>query len=65
MDTEWVLQGCLFFHFSFFNGSFSASFFFIFVFSMQLTVNKCSIAILPMTGFEPQTSGFESNRSTN
>ena len=39
-------------------------FFFIFVFLKQLTVNvqyKC----LPMTGFEPQTSGIGSKSSTN
>ena len=33
-----------------------ASFYFIFVFSKHLTVNKCSIEILPMTGFEPRTT---------
>ena len=42
---------------------------FIFVFSnTQLIVNKYSIEInkfLPMTGFEPRTSGIGSDRSTN
>ena len=38
-------------------------FFFIFVFSKQLTTNKWNF--LPMTGFEPQTSGVGSNHSTN
>ena len=39
------------------NGPFQASFFFIFVFSTQLTVNKCSIKVLRMTGFKPRISG--------
>ena len=39
-------------------------FFFIFVFSLQLTVN-IQYKLLPMTGFEPRTSGVGSNRSTN
>ena len=34
-------------------------FFFIFVFWLQLTVNKYSIQILSMAGFEPRTSGME------
>ena len=44
---------------------FPASFFFIFVFSIQLTVNKCTIWSLLMTGFEPLTSGVRSDHSTN
>ena len=47
------------------NGPFTASFFFIFVFSTQLTVNKCLIKVLLMTGFEPLISGFGGDRSTN
>ena len=39
-------------------------FFFIFVCSIQLTVNVRH-KFLPMTGFEPRTSGFGSDRSTN
>ena len=39
-------------------------FFFIFVFSIQLTVNV-QYNFLLMTGFEQQTSGNGSNRSTN
>ena len=39
-------------------------FFFIFVFSIQLTVNV-QYKFLLMTGFKPQTSGIGSNRSTN
>ena len=39
-------------------------FFFIFVFSILLTVNKCSIQILLMTEFEPRTSGVRRNSST-
>ena len=40
--------------------------FLIFVFPVQLTINKkCSIQILPMTGFEPRTSGIRSKRSTD
>ena len=39
-------------------------FFFIFIFSIQLTVNKCFIYILPMTGLELWTSGIRSDRST-
>ena len=31
----------------------------------KLTVNKCSILISPMTGFEPRTAGIRSDRSTN
>ena len=40
-------------------------FFFIFVFSIQLTVNNVQYNFLPMTGFEPRTFGIGSNRSTN
>ena len=40
------------------NGPFSASFFFIFVFSILLTVNV-QYKFLPMTGFEQQTSGLD------
>ena len=50
------------------NGPFSASFFFIFVFSIQLTVDKqlnVRYKSLPMTGFELRTSGVRSNCSTN
>ena len=46
------------------NGPFPSSFFFIFIFSIQLTANvqyKC----LPMSGFELRTSGIRSNHSTN
>ena len=39
-------------------------FFFIFVFSIQLTENV-QYKFLPVTGFEPLTSGIGSNRSTN
>ena len=39
-------------------------FFFIFVFSIQLTVNV-RYKFLPMTGFEPRTSGIGSDCSTN
>ena len=39
-------------------------FFFIFVFSIQLTV-IVEYELLPMTGYEPRTSGIGSNRSTN
>ena len=39
-------------------------FFFIFVFSIQLTVNV-QYKFLLMTGFEPRTSGIGSDRSTN
>ena len=39
-------------------------FLFIFVFSIQLTVN-IQFNFLPMTGSEPQTYGIGSNRSTN
>ena len=38
-------------------------FFFIFVFSRQLTVS-IQYKFLPMTGLDPQTSGIRSNRST-
>ena len=38
--------------------------FFIFVFSIQLTVNV-QYQFLPMSGFERQTSGIESDSSTN
>ena len=47
-----------------FYGPFPASFFFIFVFSIQLAVNV-QYKFLPMTGFEPWTSGIRSNLSTN
>ena len=40
-------------------------FFFIFVFSLQLTVNNVQYKSLPMTGFEPWTSGVGSDHSTN
>ena len=46
------------------NGPFPASFFFISVFSIQLTIND-QFNFLPMTGFEPRTSGIGSNHSTN
>ena len=46
----------------FFNWAILGLFFFIFVFSIQLTVNKCSIEILPLTGFEV---GVGSDRCTN
>ena len=39
-------------------------FFFIFVFSIQFTVNII-YTFLPMTGFELQTSRIGSDRSTN
>ena len=39
-------------------------FFFILIFSIQLTANV-QYKFLPMTWFEPQTSGIGSNRSTN
>ena len=45
------------------NGPFPASFF-IFVFSIKLTVNV-QYKLLPMTGFELQTPGIGSDRSTN
>ena len=47
----------------FLNGPFPA-FFFIFVFSIQLTVNV-QYKFLPMTGFELRTSGIGSDCSTN
>ena len=40
-------------------------FFFIFVFSIQLTVGRRSKWILPMLGFIPRTSGVGSSHSTN
>ena len=46
-------------------GHSSASFSFIFVFSIQLTVNNVQYKRLPMTGFKPQTSGIGSNSFTN
>ena len=46
------------------NGSVSASFLFIFVFSIQFTVNV-QYKFLPMTGFKPWTSGIGSDCSTN
>ena len=48
----------------FFKWASRSLFFFIFVFSIQLTVNM-QYNFLPMTGFEPRTSGVGSNRSTN
>ena len=41
-----------------------ATFFFIFVFSIYLTEN-IQYKFLPMTGYEPRTSGVRSDRSTN
>ena len=52
----------------FLNGPFTAIFFFIFVFSIhswQLTNVQYINKVLPMTGFEPQTSGIGSDHSTN
>ena len=43
----------------------SGLFFFIFVFSIHLTVNKWCIKSLLMTGLKPRTSGVESNQSIN
>ena len=40
----------------FYNGPFPA---FIFVFSIQLTVKNVLYVSLPMTGFEPRTSGMQ------
>ena len=40
-------------------------FLFIFVFSIQLILNKMLNKILPMTGVDPRTSGIDSDRSTN
>ena len=50
---KWAIPGLFFLYFCLFN--------------TQLTANKCSIYkyFLPMTGFEPQTSGNRSNCSTN
>ena len=50
--------------FVFFKWAIPGLFFFIFVFSIQLTVNV-RYKFLPMTGFEPRTSGIGSDRSTN
>ena len=51
--------------FKFLNGPFLA-FSLIFVFSIQLKVNKCSkYKSLLLAGFEPRTSGVKSVRSTN
>ena len=47
------------------NGPFPATFSFSFVFSIQLTVYKVQYKSLPMTEFEPLTSGIGSNRCTN
>ena len=40
-------------------------FFFIFVFSTELTLNNCSIKVLPMIGFELRISGVGGDCSTN
>ena len=48
----------------FLNGPILGLFFFIFVFSIQLTVNV-QYKFMPMTGFEPQTSWIRSDCSTN
>ena len=50
---KWAILGLFLFYFHLFNT----------VDSKQ--VNKCSIFILPMTGFELQISGIGSDRSTN
>ena len=52
------------FRYFFFNGPLPAPFFFIFVFSTQLTVKNVQ-QTLPMTGVEPRSSRIESDRSTN
>ena len=49
----------------FFKWAISGLFFFIFVFSIQLTVNIVQYNFLPMTGFKLRTSGIESKCSTN
>ena len=49
----------------FWGGAFPASFSFVFVFSIQLTVNNVQYKCLPMNGFEPRTCGIGSDRSTN
>ena len=53
--------------FIFFLGHSRPLFLYFRLFNTQLTENKCSLykQILPMTGFEPRTSGIGSNRSTN
>ena len=48
----------------FFKWAVPGLFFFIFVFSIQLTINV-QYKFFLMTGFEPQTSGIGSERSTN
>ena len=54
------LQRLAFSPFTFLNWTISGLFFFIFVFPIQLTENKCSTKILPMTGLELRTSGIAS-----
>ena len=49
---------------NYFKWAISGLFFFIFVFSIQLRVNV-QFKFLLMTGFEPQTSGFGNDCSTN
>ena len=55
-QTVWPTQKCFWM-------AIPALFFFIFVFSIQLTV-KCSIKFFLMTEFEPQTSWIWSDHST-
>ena len=50
-------------YWTFFKMAIPGLFFFIFVFSIQLTVHT-QYKVLPMTGFELQTSGIGSDRST-
>ena len=54
------LQRLAFSPFTFLNWTISGLFFFIFIFPIQLTENKCSTKILPMTGLELRTSGIAS-----
>ena len=60
-----ILNSCLLSKFVFFlkKWAIPCLFFFIFVFSIQITVNV-QYNFLPMTGFEPRTSGVGSNRAT-
>ena len=56
----------LFWYFIFFKWTILGLFFFTFVFALHLAVNKNVLnKRLPMTGFDPRTSGIGSNHSTN
>ena len=62
--ANFLITNTYFIWFPFLKWAIPASFFFIFVFSTQLTINKMLYKSLPMTGFELRITGVKGDRST-